>query len=196
MDVAESHLARRGYRGVSLEAIAAEVGVSKPALYYHFPEGKEQLFVEIAHRSLDRVLAGLAGAMDGAKSGAGKLGAAARWLMEEGDRGHPVNEMRDVARFASEEHHGALAEGFRRSFYGPVHEVVSSAIYAGEFQDRGAEPMTWAFLSLMSGMLDVHGVSHGESSASGARMDEEMVGIFLGGVLAPGGDGEPEGVSA
>ena len=81
MDVAEAHLARQGYMGVSLEAIAGEVGVSKPALYYHFPGGKEQLFVEIAHRSLDRIRAGLESSMGRAGSGAGKLSAAARWLM-------------------------------------------------------------------------------------------------------------------
>lgn len=189
MDVAESHLARQGYRGVSLEAIAGEVGVSKPALYYHFPEGKEQLFVEIAHRSLGRVLAGLEEAMGRAGSGAGKLGAAARWLVEEGERGHPVNEMRDVARFASEEHHGALAEDFRRSFYGPIHEVISSAIRSGEFRDAGAESMTWAFLGLMSGMLDVHGVPRGEERGDAAEMADGMVGIFLGGVRVRGGNG-------
>lgn len=184
MDVAESHLARQGYMGVSLEAIAGEVGVSKPALYYHFPGGKEQLFVEIAHRSLGRVSAGLEGAMAASGSGAGKLGEAARWLMEEGERGHPVNEMRDVARFSSEEHHGALAEGFYRSFYGPIHGAISGAVGSGEFRDGDPEAMTWAFLGLVSGMLDVRGVPAGGSDRDGAQMAAEMVGIFLEGALA------------
>jgi AcrR family transcriptional regulator len=41
MDVAEKHLGGSGYLGVSLEEVVKEVGGSKPALYYHFPEGKE-----------------------------------------------------------------------------------------------------------------------------------------------------------
>ena len=40
MDVAEMHLGGSGYLGISLEEVAREVGVSKPALYYHFPQGK------------------------------------------------------------------------------------------------------------------------------------------------------------
>lgn len=183
MDVAEAHLARQGYMGVSLEAIAGEVGISKPALYYHFPGGKEQLFVEIAHRSLDRIRAGLESSMGRAGGGAGKLSAAARWLMEEGARGHPVNEMRDVARFASEEHHAALAEGFCRSLYGPIRGVIGAAIESGEFRGGDPEAMTWAFLGLVSGMLDVSGVPAGAGSR-GSRMADEMVGIFLEGALA------------
>lgn len=183
MDVAEAHLARQGYMGVSLEAIAGEVGVSKPALYYHFPGGKEQLFVEIAHRSLDRIRAGLESSMGRAGSGAGKLSAAARWLMEEGSRGHPVNEMRDVARFSSEEHHATLAEAFRRSMYGPIHAAIGAAIESGEFRDGDPEAMTWAFLGLVSGMLDVSGVPAG-GGRHGSPVADEMVGIFLEGALA------------
>lgn len=189
MDVAEAHLARQGYMGVSLEAIASEVGISKPALYYHFPGGKEQLFVEIAHRSLDRIRAGLRDSMGRAESGAGKLAAAARWLMEEGARGHPVNEMRDVARFASEEHHGALAEGFCRSLYGPIHGAISDAVASGEFRDGDPAAMSWAFLGLVSGMLDVSGVPDGAGKDSEPLADE-MVGIFLRGALARSGEGE------
>lgn len=188
MDVAEAHLARQGFMGVSLEAIAGEVGISKPALYYHFSGGKEQLFVEIAHRSLDRILAGLEGSMGRAGSGAEKLSEAARWLMEEGARGHPVNEMRDVARFSSEEHHGALAEGFCRSLYGPIHGAIASAVASGEFRDGDPDFMTWAFLGLVSGMLDVRGMPSEGSGKGSAQIADEMVGVFLEGVLAHGGD--------
>jgi AcrR family transcriptional regulator len=74
MDVAEVHLLKVGYMGVSLEEVASEVGVSKAALYYHFPAGKEQLFVRIGHRSLARVREGLERAMAGTADGAGSCG--------------------------------------------------------------------------------------------------------------------------
>lgn len=187
MDAAEAHLARHGYMGASLGAIAGEVGISKPALYYHFPGGKEQLFVEVAHRALDRILAGLEDSIGQVVSGAERLYAAAQWLMEQGARGHPVNEMRDVARFCSEAHHGALAEGFYRSLYSPIHGAVASAVVSGEFRDGDAASMTWAFLGLVSGMLDMHGVPSGGSGRDSSQITEEMVGIFLEGALARSG---------
>ena len=87
MDVAEARLAGVGYLGVSLEEVAREVGVSKPALYYHFPGGKEELFVEIAHRALRLTRESLERVMSGPGSGAERMRAAARWLMQVGHDG-------------------------------------------------------------------------------------------------------------
>ena len=186
LDVAESHLALHGYLGVSLEAVASEVGISKPALYYHFPQGKEQLFVEIAHRSLERVREGLRREMGGQESGARRLGAATQWLMQQGERGHPMNEMRDVARFASEEHAGGLAEGFYSAVYGPIRGVVAEAVESGEFRSGDPDLMTWAYLGLASGMLDVRGMSSEGDERDSGEMADEMVRIFLEGALARG----------
>jgi len=44
-----AHLARHGYAGVSLHAVAAESGIKKPSLYHHFPGGKDELYAEVAH---------------------------------------------------------------------------------------------------------------------------------------------------
>lgn len=41
VDVAREEIARRGYEGVSLREVAEKVGVSKAAVYYHFPTKAE-----------------------------------------------------------------------------------------------------------------------------------------------------------
>jgi AcrR family transcriptional regulator len=62
MDTARRLFARHGYRGTSLNMIAAEIGVSKAALYHHFPDkdtlyrslvatGMEALY-EYVHRAM------------------------------------------------------------------------------------------------------------------------------------------------
>jgi AcrR family transcriptional regulator len=187
MDVAETHLGGGGYLGVSLEEVAKEVGVSKPALYYHFPEGKEELFVAIAHRALAHHREGLKRAMADHEAGADKLRAVARWLMSESNQEHPMDELRDLSRFVSEQHQAELAEGFFGSLYGPIHRAISSAVESGEFSENSPELLTWAFLSLLSGMLQVTNAPAGPASPEVTQTAEGMadrtVDLFLNGVL-------------
>lgn len=187
MDVAEAHLIKKGYLGVSLEEIAREVGVTKPALYYHFSGGKEQLFVEITHRSLRRAREGLEREMSAEESGAGKLRAAARWLMADRDRGRAMGELKDIADRVGEEYRAGLNEGFFADLYNPIHRAIASAVESGEFRDDDPEFLTWAFLSLASGMMEVEDmpaqITPGTDQSGGERTAEEMVGLFLNGVL-------------
>jgi len=188
MDVAETHLGGGGYLGVSLEEIAREVGVSKPALYYHFPQGKEELFVAIAHRALAHHREGLERVMADYEAGADKLHAVARWFMSESNQDHPMDELRDLARFVSEQHQLELAEGFFGSLYGPIHRTISSAVDSGEFSNNSPEFLTWAFLSLLSGMLQVNNTPSGpvlpQATRTAEGMADRTVDLFLNGVLA------------
>jgi AcrR family transcriptional regulator len=187
MDIAEGRLKEGGYLGVSLEEIAREVGVSKPALYYHFPEGKEELFVAIAHRALGQHRESLERAIASTGDGAGRLRAIARWLMSERARGHPMGEIRNVVNFVNERHQADLAEGFYGSLYAPIHHAISSAVESGEFRKNDPEFLTWAFLSLLSGMLEVEEVPSGppvpETARTGETMADAIVDLFLNGVL-------------
>jgi AcrR family transcriptional regulator len=186
MDAAETHLGVGGYLGVSLGEVAREVGVSKPALYYHFPQGKEELFVAIAHRALAHHREGLERAMAAHETGADKLRAVARWFMSESNGEHPMDELRDLARFVGEQHQAELAEAFFGSLYGPIHRAISSAVESGEFSENSSEFVTWAFLSLLSGMLQVNNAPAGpalpEVTRTAEGMADRTVDLFLNGV--------------
>ncbi len=188
MDVAEAHLGEGGYLGISLEEVAREVGVSKPALYYHFPEGKEELFVAIAHRALEQHREGLERAIASARDGAGRLRAIARWLMSERAREHPMTELRNVSNFMNERHRAELAAAFFGSLYAPIYGVISSAVESGEFREHIAEFLTWAFLGLLSGMLEVEEIPSGppvpDTTRTGETMADVTVDLFLNGVVA------------
>jgi len=187
MAVAEAHLGEGGYLGVSLEEVAREVGVSKPALYYHFPHGKEELFVAIAHRALGQHRVGVERAIASAGDGAGRLRAIARWLMSERAREHPMAELRHVGDFVNERHRAELAAAFFASLYAPIHRVIASAVESGEFRAGDPEFLTWGFLSLLSGMLEVEDAPAGpplpESARTGEKMADATVDLFLNGVL-------------
>ncbi|WP_075201188.1 TetR/AcrR family transcriptional regulator [Leucobacter japonicus] len=51
MEVATQMFLRRGYPGTSMKALANELGVSAPALYWYFPS-KEDLYVEVIETSM------------------------------------------------------------------------------------------------------------------------------------------------
>ncbi|WP_055108741.1 TetR/AcrR family transcriptional regulator [Paenibacillus ihumii] len=50
--------AQHGYEGAALDLVAAEAGLTKGAVYWHFA-GKSDLFLAICERSLSRLMAGL-----------------------------------------------------------------------------------------------------------------------------------------
>src|SRR5213592_2202158 len=59
----------KGYRGVSMKMLAEAVEVTSAALYYHFPKGKEELFITMIRSvfvdegvgGIDQALAGAHG---------------------------------------------------------------------------------------------------------------------------------------
>ncbi|WP_202797657.1 MULTISPECIES: TetR/AcrR family transcriptional regulator [Protofrankia] len=63
IDATAELLARRGYGGVSMAEIGAEVGIAASAIYWHFPS-KQDLLVELFDQCLDRLRAEQVGAVE------------------------------------------------------------------------------------------------------------------------------------
>src|SRR2546423_3935550 len=60
MEAAHSHFNAHGLEGASVDAIAADAGVSKMTIYSHFAS-KEGLFEAVIRDRTDRVMGGVAG---------------------------------------------------------------------------------------------------------------------------------------
>ena len=86
LTAAERLFMERGYAAVTLRDIAGALDIKQASLYYHASGGKEELFVIVVERALDRHQAGLEAAI--AEAGAGVVGvpqptAAAEWLLSQ-----------------------------------------------------------------------------------------------------------------
>ena len=84
LTAAESLFMERGYAAVTLRDIAGALDIKQASLYYHAPGGKEELFVIVVERALDRHQAGLEAAI--AEAGPelrAQLTAAAEWLLSQ-----------------------------------------------------------------------------------------------------------------
>lgn len=93
LDTAEQLFASRGYGAVTLKDIAKQLDIKQASLYYHFPGGKEDLFVEVMLRHLERrkqvleqIIATESATLEGCLS---KLAA---WLWEQ----PPLNALRII----------------------------------------------------------------------------------------------------
>lgn len=85
VDVATDLFATAGFDGTSIDAVMRAAGVSKGALYHHFP-GKDALFEAVLDRITERVEAALAEAAVGVDTPAGLLRAGcAAWLRQAVD---------------------------------------------------------------------------------------------------------------
>lgn len=65
LDIARELFGRKGYDRTSLRDIAEEAGITKAALYYHFPD-KDALYERVVLESLERLIAHVEAAMVGA----------------------------------------------------------------------------------------------------------------------------------
>lgn len=52
--VAEQLFLAKGFKGVSMKDIAEEVQVTPAALYYYFPQGKQEIFMSVINQSIDK----------------------------------------------------------------------------------------------------------------------------------------------
>jgi TetR/AcrR family transcriptional regulator, regulator of autoinduction and epiphytic fitness len=80
VDVVNRMLADKGFDAMTVDAVAAEVGVAKASLYKHFPS-KEDLAAAAMVRMIVRANAYLA-TVPAAQTPIEKLKAAARWMMQ------------------------------------------------------------------------------------------------------------------
>jgi AcrR family transcriptional regulator len=53
LTAAERLFLAKGFKGVSMKDIADEVSVTTAALYYHFPEGKQELFLSMIQQAIE-----------------------------------------------------------------------------------------------------------------------------------------------
>ena len=68
LKAAEELFLAKGYKGVSMKEVADVVQVTPAALYYHFPQGKEDLFMSVIQAMFEEWSAGISRAIAPAHS--------------------------------------------------------------------------------------------------------------------------------
>lgn len=180
LDVAEALFMDRGYNAITLRDIADELGIKQASLYYHFPGGKEQLFLTMAERMFERHRQGIVAALaEGQHDLRTQLREVSKWFSSQ----QPVKFMgmmhADLAAL-SPEHKEHLAQKAHAAMFHPLRESFVAAQARGEIRPMHPDLLAGCFLWLMDGL------SYGEMR-SGAPprpvMAEEIISMILDGLL-------------
>ncbi|NJN82017.1 MAG: TetR/AcrR family transcriptional regulator [Caldilineaceae bacterium] len=180
LDVAERLFMERGYGAVTLRDISDELGMRQASLYYHFPDGKEQLFVEMAQRVFQRHHAGMMAAVDGAPDNLrAQLNAVCSWF----DSQSPVNFMgmmyADMPALNETNAH-QLSEAAYQSMFDPLTRAFRAAEQRGETRSVDVNILAGSFLALLDGITFSQTQ---QSRVSRHVMSREIVDLLLDGLI-------------
>jgi AcrR family transcriptional regulator len=176
LDAADGLLHEHGYLGVSMDSIADQIGIRKASLYHHFPEGKDQIMLEIANKHIGLNKDGLQDALNAGETVRERLQAMAVFIFKDTRRTHRV--LKDTIHFLSLEHQQALGAGFFDHIFGNVHCVFETGVKTGELKPHDTRFSTFAFLSLVSEMNVV------EHQKTWLDLASRVTGILLDGLEA------------
>jgi AcrR family transcriptional regulator len=178
LDVAEALFMDRGYSAITLRDIADELGIKQASLYYHFPAGKEQIFVAMAERLFGRHREGLEAALADAGDLRTQLRAVANWFSSQ----PPVKILgmfhADIPAL-SREHVQHLELMARNAMYLPLREAFVAAQARREIRPTHPDLLAGSFLWLMDGL------SYGQTRLGApARevMADDLISVLMDGL--------------
>jgi AcrR family transcriptional regulator len=168
----------RGYSAITLRDIADELGIKQASLYYHFPGGKEQIFVAMAERVFERHREGLETALAGPDELRAQLRAVASWFSSQ----PPVKILgmfhADIPAL-SRDHVRHLESMARNAMYLPLRGAFVAAQERGEIRPTHPDLLAGSFLWLMDGL------SYGQTrlgAPSREVMADDLISVLMDGL--------------
>ncbi|MEZ4657597.1 MAG: TetR/AcrR family transcriptional regulator [Caldilineaceae bacterium] len=179
LDVAERLFMQRGYAAITLRDIAQALNMKQASLYYHFPGGKEQLFVSVVQRVLERYKAGISQALAAHSPDLRQqLMAIALWFANQ----PPMNMLglmhADIPALSQTSQAELLSSVFTAMF-APIRNTFVAAQQRGAIRPVDPEMITGAFLAIMDGIS--YRQAHSDE-ISPEVMAKEMISVLLDGL--------------
>jgi AcrR family transcriptional regulator len=152
LDMAEQLFMERGYAAVTLRDIADALGIRQASLYYHFPDGKEQLYVAMAERVFERHRQGMTQAIASAGLELGaQLAAVARWFGSQPALNF-IGMMHADMPALSPASAAELSRAAYAAMFEPLRQAFQAAHDRGESRHVHLDLLAGSFLALMDGV--------------------------------------------
>ena len=177
LDAAEGLFMERGYNAIALRDIADALGIKQASLYYHFPQGKEELYVAVAERAFARHYAGMDAALHGHDTLEAKLNAVAAWFGSQ-PRMCLMGMVHADLPALHPEHTQTVTEAAFLGLFRPLVEAFAQAQAQGEIAANNPNMLAGAFLALLDGL----GIGASMRNAPPRpAMATDLIALFLNG---------------
>jgi AcrR family transcriptional regulator len=180
LDTAAHLFHERGYKSITMRDIAAEVGIRQPSLYYHFPQGKEELFVEVTRQAFKQHQRGLTHAIASADPDLqSQLLAVSEWFASRPPL-HLLSMMHTDMPELSDEHRRHVFETASETVFQPIAAIFSRAATFQEIHPVDPHLLAGTFLAMLDGFAQAEQGNLGGLSRQ--EMARQMIPVLLNGL--------------
>jgi TetR/AcrR family transcriptional repressor of mexJK operon len=138
---------QKGYRGVTLDALCLQCGITKPTLYYYFQD-KETLFVAV----LKHKLHGFREVMEQPGTLTERLQGVAAAIFESFQNEYTAL-LRDREHIKDPANLAQIKDAFHGELFGPLNTLMQAGIDQGELQGSSPDLLTLAFLGIINNFI-------------------------------------------
>ena len=166
----------RGVRGASLEDIAREAAVTKPTVYYYFPD-KSALFTSVICSVLEQHGVGLKTAARRGGRARERLISALAFLI--GARCSGPRLLRDGGVALTVDQTSQARSAFFRHFFAPLQQILDDGVSAGELRQMDTAFATQSLLNLLDPWTGRDPLPGGRSPQ---QLATDIVGLVVDGI--------------
>jgi len=179
LDIAERLFMERGYQAVKLKHIADALDIKQASLYYHFPGGKESLFVAVVQRTFHRHRAGLEDALAQATgSWEEQMRSVAYWFLSQ----PPMDLLRmvnsDLTAIDKQTADQLMWEAFKVFIY-PIQMLFNRVNDDETIREEDSGLMAGMFISVVTG---IHQLKDEWSEMTKEEMVDRVIDIMIWGM--------------
>jgi TetR/AcrR family transcriptional regulator, cholesterol catabolism regulator len=172
LDAAETLFLEQGYSAIKLKHIAEKIKVRESSIYYHFPKGKEQLFVAVMKRNFERHREGIANAIANAgEDWVAQLRAVGYWLISQ-----PAIDVMRMSKSDLPAIDPATAHEIEEEIYSAVNLPILTILEKAHAQGKANVPDSDLIAGIFVGMVASIDVI---KSAWNQKSKTEMVDVLI-----------------
>ena len=187
LDGFADQLLEYGYRGISLKTITEAVGIKRPSLYHHFPDGKEQIYAQVALRRIEEDIVRLEAALAVEGGLREQLVALAMLHTDDARKAALDQRIYDATRYVSDETRTKVSSRYVEGLLAPVRNLMAAAVDDGLLRDADPELLMQTFFGMSSAVQDIPedvgmpAAQRGGNRPAAEVIAERVVDLFLEG---------------